>query len=119
MVRDARLRDAKGGLLTMRSCLLGPLLTELKRYAKQADIPLDVPFAELSLEHQRQVIEGDGKWSGVRGFFAHLERKKYKLHVRVFLSRYRGYSMCSACSGNRLPTWLTIGTDSRPDTRST
>ena len=39
---------------------------------------------------------------GVRGFFNHLERKKYKLHVRVFLSRYRGYSTCSACSGARL-----------------
>jgi excinuclease ABC subunit A len=81
-----------------------PLLTELKRYAKQADIPLDVPFEDLSSEHQRQVIEGEGKWYGVRGFFSHLERKKYKLHVRVFLSRYRGYSMCSACSGNRLRT---------------
>jgi excinuclease ABC subunit A len=38
----------------------------------------------------------------VRGFFAHLERKKYKLHVRVFLSRYRGYSLCPECSGSRL-----------------
>ena len=40
----------------------------------------------------------------MRGFFAHLERKKYKLHVRVFLSRYRGYSPCSTCSGARLRT---------------
>ena len=38
----------------------------------------------------------------MRGFFEHLERKKYKLHVRVFLSRYRGYSVCSDCSGLRL-----------------
>ncbi len=42
------------------------------------------------------------KWPGVRGFFDHLERKKYKLHVRVFLSRYRGYSLCGACGGARL-----------------
>jgi excinuclease ABC subunit A len=48
------------------------------------------------------VISGDGKFPGVRGFFEHLERKKYKLHVRVFLSRYRGYSVCSECSGLRL-----------------
>jgi excinuclease ABC subunit A len=79
-----------------------PLFAELKRFAKQAQIPLDVPWGELSAEHQRLVIDGDGKFAGVRGFFNHLERKKYKLHVRVFLSRYRGYSVCSTCNGGRL-----------------
>jgi excinuclease ABC subunit A len=79
-----------------------PLFTELKRFAKQATIPLDVPWAELDPEHRRMIIEGEGKFAGVRGFFNHLERKKYKLHVRVFLSRYRGYSTCSACGGARL-----------------
>jgi len=79
-----------------------PLFTELKRFAKQAAIPLDVGWAELDPEHRRMIIEGKGKFSGVRGFFNHLERKKYKLHVRVFLSRYRGYSTCSACGGARL-----------------
>ena len=48
------------------------------------------------------IIEGEGRFPGVRGFFNHLERKKYKLHVRVFLSRYRGYSVCSICGGARL-----------------
>ena len=47
-------------------------------------------------------MDGEGKFPGVRGFFAHLERKKYKLHVRVFLSRYRGYSVCTTCGGARL-----------------
>ncbi len=79
-----------------------PLFTELKRFARQAEIPLDVAWEELDPEHRRLVIEGEGRFMGVRGFFAHLERKKYKLHVRVFLSRYRGYSECSTCGGNRL-----------------
>ncbi|HEX3354939.1 MAG TPA: excinuclease ABC subunit UvrA [Terriglobales bacterium] len=79
-----------------------PLFTELRRFARQANIPLDVPWAELDPEQRRVVIEGEGKFPGVRGFFNHLERKKYKLHVRVFLSRYRGYSTCSACGGARL-----------------
>ena len=57
-----------------------------------AGIPLDVPWARSRAEQQQLIMEGDGKFSGVRGFFEHLERKKYKLHVRVFLSRYRGYS---------------------------
>jgi excinuclease ABC subunit A len=79
-----------------------PLFTELKRFAKQSNIPLDVAWAELDPEHRRMIIDGEGKFLGVRGFFNHLERKKYKLHVRVFLSRYRGYSTCSACGGARL-----------------
>src|SRR6266550_3812780 len=79
-----------------------PLFTEMKRYAKQAGIPLDVPWAELDSKEQRLVVEGEGSFLGVCGFFTHLERKKYKLHVRVFLSRYRGYSKCSECRGARL-----------------
>jgi excinuclease ABC subunit A len=78
------------------------LFADLKRFARQADIPLDVAWSELEPEQRRLVVEGDGKFLGVRGFFNHLERKKYKLHVRVFLSRYRGYSTCSACGGARL-----------------
>jgi excinuclease ABC subunit A len=79
-----------------------PLFTDLKRFAKQAGIPLDVPWIELEEEHKELVLNGEGKFLGVRGFFAHLERKKYKLHVRVFLSRYRGYSLCPNCNGSRL-----------------
>ncbi len=79
-----------------------PLATEMRRYARAANIPLDVPWQDLTAEQQSFIIKGDGKFCGVRGFFDHLERKKYKLHVRVFLSRYRGYSICSDCSGLRL-----------------
>ena len=75
------------------------LFTELKRFARQAGIPLDVPWYDLDAEHRRLITDGDGEFGGVRGFFKHLERKKYKLHVRVFLSRYRGYSLCSLAGG--------------------
>ena len=79
-----------------------PLGVEMRRVARLAGIPLDVPWANLKKDHQKLILEGDGKWFGVRGFFEHLERKKYKLHVRVFLSRYRGYSLCGSCGGARL-----------------
>jgi excinuclease ABC subunit A len=79
-----------------------PLATEMRRYARAANVPLDVPWQDLTADQQSFIINGDGKFPGVRGFFEHLERKKYKLHVRVFLSRYRGYSVCSECSGLRL-----------------
>ena len=79
-----------------------PYFTELKKFSRQVDLPLDVPWAELSPEHRRLVVEGERRFPGIRGFFQYLERKKYKLHVRVFLSRYRGYSTCSECGGARL-----------------
>ncbi len=79
-----------------------PLFTDLKRFAKAAGIPQDVPWADLEDEHKNLILNGEGKFLGVRGFFNHLERKKYKLHVRVFLSRYRGYSLCPECNGSRL-----------------
>jgi excinuclease ABC subunit A len=78
-------------------------LVELKRAAKAARLRLDVPWSELTDEERRFVLEGDGaEYEGVKGFFRWLERKKYKVHVRVFLSRYRGYLTCPECLGARL-----------------
>ncbi len=75
---------------------------ELKRFCKSERIPMNVPFNQLSKPQQRAVISGKGDWEGVRGFFDWLETKKYKLHVRVFLSKYRGYTLCPDCEGGRL-----------------
>jgi len=79
-----------------------PIFAEMKRFAKQSGIPLEVPWGELEPEQREFILNGEGDFLGVRGFFQYLERKKYKLHVRVFLSRYRGYSTCPECHGNRL-----------------
>jgi excinuclease ABC subunit A len=77
-------------------------LAELKRVARKR-VRFDVPWSELTDEEKRFVIDGDGaSWEGVKGFFRWLERKKYKVHVRVFLSRYRGYLTCPECNGARL-----------------
>jgi excinuclease ABC subunit A len=80
------------------------LAMDMRRYARVKGIPVDVPFRELSAAQRDAIIEGDRKekYEGVQGFFGFLERKKYKLHVRVFLSRYRGYAMCPDCHGTRL-----------------
>jgi len=77
-------------------------LAELKRAARKSGLPLDVPWKDLSDDERKFVVEGDGDFEGVRGFFRWLERKKYKVHVRVFLSRYRGYLTCPDCEGARL-----------------
>jgi excinuclease ABC subunit A len=80
------------------------LLNDLKTFARANNIPLDAPFRDLTSAQQDLVIEGAPKsgYNGIHGFFQWLERKKYKLHVRVFLSRYRGYAICPDCHGTRL-----------------
>ncbi|MEQ1573587.1 MAG: excinuclease ABC subunit UvrA [Vicinamibacterales bacterium] len=77
-------------------------LAELKRAARKAEIRLDVPWADLTPRERTFVVDGSEGYDGVRGFFRWLERKKYKVHVRVFLSRYRGYLTCPDCGGARL-----------------
>ncbi|HEX3435540.1 MAG TPA: excinuclease ABC subunit UvrA [Pseudacidobacterium sp.] len=79
-----------------------PYFTELKKAAKQHGIPMDVPWYDLEPDQQGIVLDGHGGFPGVHGFFEYLERKKYKLHVRVMLSKYRGYALCPECKGQRL-----------------
>jgi excinuclease ABC subunit A len=86
--------------------------TDLLRCCKDRDISISVPFEELSKSDQQWVIEGDGgdpdeawrhhNWYGVSGFFKWLEDNSYKMHVRVFLSRFRAYTKCGTCKGARL-----------------
>ena len=80
------------------------LFQDLKQWARGRGIATNVPWRQLSAEQRRLVLEGDpeNNYKGLKGFFHWLERKKYKLHVRVFLSRYRGYATCPECSGTRL-----------------
>ncbi len=75
---------------------------EMLRAAKAAGVPTDVSWYDLTSEQQNFIQEGGSGFPGIRGFFAALELKKYKLHVRVFLSKYRGYATCPDCRGQRL-----------------
>ncbi|HEX2100567.1 MAG TPA: excinuclease ABC subunit A, partial [Candidatus Synoicihabitans sp.] len=98
-------------------CWEGEVYSESKKdllqFARKRRIPTDAPFASLTPEQQAFVIDGEpgygteGRewpkaWYGVKGFFRWLEKNTYKMHVRVFLSRYRAYNPCPACSGTRL-----------------
>ena len=78
-------------------------LADLKRAARARGVRTNVPWSELDAAERAFVVDGDGGgYKGIRGFFRGLESKKYKVHVRVFLSRYRGYLICPACGGARL-----------------
>jgi excinuclease ABC subunit A len=76
--------------------------SQLRQFARSRDIPLNVAWAELPDEQRRLVMAGEDGFPGVAGFFRWLETKKYKVQVRVFLSRYRGYRTCPDCGGSRL-----------------
>jgi len=80
---------------------------DLEKFARQRGVPLDTPWRELSAPQQRWVIDGEGRrkdrvWYGAKRFFAWLETKAYRMHIRVLLSKYRAYTPCASCHGARL-----------------
>ncbi len=75
---------------------------ELEGNASKYDIDLDKPFFKLSRREKDLVFKGTKDFDGVNGFFAYLETKKYKLHIKVFISRYKWPVLCRSCRGVRL-----------------
>ncbi|WP_406624300.1 excinuclease ABC subunit UvrA [Acidovorax sp. SDU_ACID1] len=107
--------------LTLRAGAVKPIQTpawkecqdDLMRHAESAGIPRDTPWYKLTDDQRKWVIEGtpgyrEGNWNkqwyGIRRFFAYLESKAYKMHIRVLLSKYRSYTPCPVCAGARLKT---------------
>ncbi|MFQ5604839.1 MAG: excinuclease ABC subunit UvrA [bacterium] len=78
------------------------MIARMREFAQVHGIDLNQPWRELPEEHRRLIIEGGRPFPGIRGFFQRLERKKYKIGVRVFLSRYRGFISCPDCHKTRL-----------------
>lgn len=75
---------------------------ELRRLGQRERVDLQRPFNQLSDEQRRKILHGCGEFVGVLPFFRRLEAKKYKLYIRVFLSRYVTAVDCTACQGTRL-----------------
>ena len=97
-------------LLSIKQGAVDPFTKPQHEWAKKAllsfcaseNISITEPFADLSDEDKGAIFNGKGKWKGIKGFFEWVETKKYKLHVRVFLAKYRGYTICHVCNGGRL-----------------
>lgn len=75
---------------------------DLEAAAKKYKLRLDVPIDQLTESEMNLLVSGRGKWYGIKGFFDWLETRKYKIHVRVKLAKYRNYTTCPACEGSRL-----------------
>ncbi len=113
-IPDQSLSIDDGAIKCWESDIYGESKKDLLLFTRKKKIPTDVPFASLTSEQKAFVIEGEpgygeenGKswpkyWYGVKGFFRWLEKNTYKMHVRVYLSRYRTYNPCPACGGTRL-----------------
>ncbi len=113
VIPDERKTLGQGAIKPFQSKSFIESQRDLEKSAAKDRIPLDVPFSELTDEQRRWVIEGGsgwkswnkswpGTWYGVKRFFAWLESKAYKMHIRVLLSRYRSYTPCPTCAGSRL-----------------
>lgn len=92
----------EGAIAPWNTPTYSTMFDSLKKASSNYGIPLDVPFRKLTKEQARLIWEGTEDFCGIRDFFAWLEQRKYKMHVRVFLSKYRGYTLCPACNGRRL-----------------
>jgi excinuclease ABC subunit A len=113
VIPDERKTLGEGAIKPFQSKSFIESQRDLEKSAAQDGVPLDVPFRDLTDAQKRWVIEGGtgwkswakswpGVWYGVKRFFAWLESKAYKMHIRVLLSRYRSYTPCPACAGARL-----------------
>ena len=74
----------------------------LHAFCKKAGIDLHTPWRDLPKAQRDSIWKGDDKFFGVVGLFEYLETKKYKMHIRVFLSRYKSPFTCLKCKGTRL-----------------
>jgi excinuclease ABC subunit A len=114
VIPDRSLSIDDGAIKCWQGEVYGESLKDLRSFARKRGLRLDIPFSRLSREEQTYVLDGEpgygeenGKtwpqyWYGLKGFFNWLEKNAYKMHVRVFLARFRSYSLCPSCKGARL-----------------
>ncbi len=102
VVPNPNLSLMDGAIAPFRTPKFSHYLRDLIQNSKQFGIPIHIPFKELSAQQVSLIRKGFGSFKGIDKFFEKLEEKTYKMHIRVLLSRYRGYTTCSACKGSRL-----------------
>lgn len=104
IVPDKNKSIADGAVAPWNTPLASYYREELIERSEELGVSTDIPFRQLTEDQVATIIDGrpDQGYGGLRGFFDYLERKKYKMHVRVFLSRWRSYNRCSVCNGSRL-----------------
>ncbi|MCY4321228.1 MAG: excinuclease ABC subunit UvrA, partial [Bdellovibrionaceae bacterium] len=80
--------------------------TQLYKYCKDNKIPLTKSWCDFSLKQRKKLWEGQGAFKGIWGYFDQLEGKRYKMHIRILLSRYKSNFPCKSCKNSRLRSEL-------------
>ena len=75
---------------------------KLHTFCKEKKINMHIPWQKIPKKQRDAVWRGDKSFFGIKGFFDFLETQKYKMHVRIFLSRYKTAVLCPKCKGGRL-----------------
>ncbi len=102
VVPNPNMTILEGAIAPWRTPKYSQYLRELVRAAKQYNIPVNIPFRELPGDVASLLRKGTKEFTGIDEFFEKLEKKTYKIHVRILLAKYRGYTTCQACKGSRL-----------------
>jgi excinuclease ABC subunit A len=102
VIPDARKTLAERPIAPFNSPAYESAYDDLAAACRRLGVRKGVPWEDLTRRERDIVWDGAGDWYGVKGLFEHLEKKRYKVHVRVLLSRYRGYTTCGECGGTRL-----------------
>lgn len=114
VIPDPSLSLNGGAIRPFQGKVYSTSLEDLRSHAERAGLRMDRPWKDLSEREKEFVWKGDPdypededdgwirRWYGIERFFGWLERNVYKMHVRVFLSKYRSYDTCPKCQGKRL-----------------
>lgn len=102
VVPNAGLSLARGAIDPFTKPSLRQWQKKLLAFCDTARIDKDLPYKELPADQKKLIFDGGKKFIGVRGVFKMLEEEKYKLRIRVFVSRYTSPFLCKTCRGTRL-----------------
>lgn len=109
VIPDKRLSIDQGAIQAFQGEVYSESLRDLQSAAKRHKIRTDIPWSKLNPKELTFILQGESgfqeghhQWYGVDRFFDWLQTKIYKMHVRVFLSKFRRYSPCPDCGGSRL-----------------
>lgn len=102
VIPNPKLSLLQGAIAPWRTVKYSKHLRDLVRVAASKNIHLDKPYDELSEESKNLIWRGFGGFIGIEPFFKKLAENVYKMHIRILLSKYRGYTKCTACKGSRL-----------------
>jgi excinuclease ABC subunit A len=102
IIPNPKLSIAQGAIDPFIKPSLKQWQKKLLAFCKSEKIDPDLPFRDLKAEQKKNIFEGKGNFIGVRGVFDLLAAEKYKMRIRVFISRYNSAFLCKACMGNRL-----------------